>query len=197
MVTTEPVLPVLAFDLGSPYAYLALQRAPAVLGVVPELEPVLLGAMFTWRGSGSWSAGDQRLARMDEVSQRARVYELPPLVWPPGWPGHGLAAMRAATWAVSEGRGMAFAQAVFFAEFASGADIADLEVLGGCATAAGLDATTMHTAIRSSGIKLALRRRTEQAWAAGVRGVPSVRIGSSVFYGDDRLEAAAAHLRSG
>ena len=89
----------LYFDLGSPYAYLALERAGSVLGQAPELEPVLLGAIFRWRGRGSWARTDQRSVGMTEVERRARRYGLPSLVWPPAWPTDGLAAMRAATWA--------------------------------------------------------------------------------------------------
>ena len=48
--------PLLFYDLGSPYAYLAVARAERVLGTPPELRPVLLGAIFAVRGHGSWSA---------------------------------------------------------------------------------------------------------------------------------------------
>jgi 2-hydroxychromene-2-carboxylate isomerase len=49
------VHPILYFDLGSPYAYLAMQRAPSILRLAPETEPVLLGAIFARRGFGSWA----------------------------------------------------------------------------------------------------------------------------------------------
>ena len=39
-----------------------------------------------------------------------------------------------------------------------------------------------------------LREATETAYERGVRGVPSVQIGDEVFWGDDRLEDAAALL---
>jgi 2-hydroxychromene-2-carboxylate isomerase len=42
--------PVLSVDLGSPCAYLAVERAPALPGAEPELQPVLLGAVFARRG---------------------------------------------------------------------------------------------------------------------------------------------------
>jgi 2-hydroxychromene-2-carboxylate isomerase len=97
------VPPVLYFDLGSPYAYLAVARAAGVLGCEPELEPVLLGAIFRMRGWGSWSDGPERETRIADIEERARRCGLPPLQWPAGWPGDGLAAMRAATWAKREG----------------------------------------------------------------------------------------------
>ena len=48
----SPHTPTLFYDLGSPYAYLAVERAPAVLGVKPRLEPVLVGGIFALRGHG-------------------------------------------------------------------------------------------------------------------------------------------------
>ncbi len=184
----------LYFDLGSPYAYLALERAEAVLGRAPELEPVLLGAIFRWRGHGSWGRTDQRAAGITEIERRARRYGLPPLVWPAAWPTDGLAAMRAATWAAQQSRGGPFARAVFRRQFAEGGDIADPAVLADCAVRAGLDPADMSAAVSDPEVKDALRLATQRAWDAGVRGIPSLRVGSAIFYGDDRLEAAAADL---
>ena len=188
--------PVLYFDLGSPYAYLAVARAAGVLGCEPELEPVLLGAIFGMRGWGSWSAGPERQARIADIEERARERGLPPLRWPAGWPGNGLPAMRAATWAKREGAARAFASAVFDAQFATGADIADLELLEACAGRAGLDPTQLQAALADPTIKDALRRATDAAWAEGVRGVPTLRLGERLYSGDDQLESAAADLRA-
>jgi len=94
--------PLLFYDLGSPYAYLAVERAAHVLGAPPDLRPVLLGAIFAARGHGSWSATPQRDAGMAEVERRAAAYGLPPLRWPGDWPPNTLAAMRAAVWADRE-----------------------------------------------------------------------------------------------
>jgi 2-hydroxychromene-2-carboxylate isomerase len=198
--------PVLYFDLGSPYAYLAVERADAVLGCAPELEPVLLGAIFRWRGSGSWARTDARAERIAEIEERARRYGLPRMTWPADWPADGLAAMRAATWAAREGRCVEFARAVFHRQFAAdadarsahsaGADITDLSVLSMCAGQAGLDPAGLSAAIEASAIKDDLRARTERAWEAGVRGIPSLRTAGTVYYGDDSLEAAARAARA-
>jgi 2-hydroxychromene-2-carboxylate isomerase len=189
--------PLLYIDLGSPYAYLACERAPAVLGMEPELRPVLLGAIFARRGYGSWSATPAREPRIAEVQERARRYGLPPVVWPAGWPGDGLAAMRCATWAAMEGSAAAFSLAVFRAQFGDGADIADPAVLAQAAAAADLDPEAMAAAVQSPEIKLALRTATDAAWDAGVRGIPSLAVGRSVLYGDDQLELGAAALATG
>jgi 2-hydroxychromene-2-carboxylate isomerase len=186
--------PVLYFDLGSPYSYLALARARAVLGARPELRPVLLGAIFAKRGFGSWGRGEARESGMLEVEQRARRYGLPPLSWPAGWPNDGLVAMRCATWAAAQGKGEAFARAVFERQFVAGADISELEVLLACAREVELDGDELVAALALPSLKQSLRAATDSAWAEGVRGVPTVRIGEALFYGDDRLELAAQAL---
>jgi 2-hydroxychromene-2-carboxylate isomerase len=186
--------PSLYFDLGSPYAYVAVERAAVVLGRPPELEPVLLGAIFARRGSGSWALTPERDARVAELEERAARYGLPPFVWPAGWPANGLAAMRAAVWAKRQGRVDSFAGAVFRRQFAEGGDIADPRVLGECAARAGLDPDAMTAALETRAVKDELRARTERAWKAGVRGIPSLRAGGAIYYGDDRLEEAARAL---
>jgi 2-hydroxychromene-2-carboxylate isomerase len=185
--------PLLFYDLGSPYAYLAVERAERVLGAPPELRPVLLGAIFAARGRGSWSQTPARAAGMAEVERRAAAYGLEPLRWPDGWPANTLAAMRAAVWAEREGRGAAFAHAAFRRAYAGGADLADVAVLAEAAGAAGLDAPALPAAIAAPAIKDDLRSRTEAAIALGVRGVPTLAAGGRLFYGDDHLEDAAAH----
>jgi 2-hydroxychromene-2-carboxylate isomerase len=186
--------PVLYFDLGSPYAYLAMQRAPLVLRREPQMEPVLLGAIFARRGFGSWAQTPARNGRIAEIEARAERYGLASLRWPPSWPANGLTAMRCATWAKQQGAPDAFARAVFRREFERGEDIADLPVLLECAREAGLDADAMARELELAPVKEALREATQAAWEAGVRGVPSLKVGESIFYGDDQLELAAAAL---
>ena len=187
---TTSDLPVLSFDLGSPYAYLAVARAESVLGRPPLLEPVLLGAIFRLRGHGSWADTPERETQMAVVQERARRYGLPDIVWPRTWPADGLAAMRAATWAQQCGRLEAFVRAAFAAQFVHGGDLTDLQLLASCAQAAGLDGDRLTSAIADDAVKHALRRSTEAAWKAGVRGVPTLRVGVQLFYGDDQLEHA-------
>jgi 2-hydroxychromene-2-carboxylate isomerase len=184
------------FDLGSPYAYLALARAESVLGVKPELQPVLLGAIFARRGFGSWAHTQAREGRTTEIEQRARRYGLPSLRWPAEWPGNGLVAMRCAIWAGARRRGEAFARAVFERQFVEGADIADLDMLLGCARDAELDMDALRHALGEPALKRLLRDASDRAWDAGVRGVPTLRVGEALFYGDDQLDLAADALAS-
>lgn len=184
--------PTLFFDFGSPYAYLATERAQSVFRQPVELQPVLLGAIFKWRGHGSWADSNERAARVAEIEQRADHYGLPPIIWPHQWPGNALAADRAAIWARQQVALEPFVRALFRRQFAEGADISSKEVLASAGAEAGVDPAELLEAIQRPEIKLALRQATEEAWELGVRGVPSVSVAGTIFFGDDQLEAAAA-----
>jgi 2-hydroxychromene-2-carboxylate isomerase len=189
-----PSRPVLYYDLGSPYAYLAVARCRQVLGANVTLQPVLVGAIFAHRGWGSWGDTAERESNMAEVERRARAYGLPSVRWPQGWPNNTLSAMRAAVWAGESGAGDAFARTAFAAAFAEAKDLSDLDVVREVAAAAGLDPNTAATAAADPRIKAELKRVTDEAIADGVGGVPCTRVDGRVFYGDDRLEQAAELL---
>ena len=191
-----PSIPELYFDLGSPYAYLAVERAESVLGRPVALVPVLVGAIFGWRGRGSWALTGERAAGVAEIERRAAGYGLPPMDWPRDWPANALSAMRCATWAARRRRLAGFARIVGRRQWTEAADIADLDVLAACADEAGLDAAQMLKAIQAAELKEQLRATTECAWQDGVQGVPTLRIGEQLFFGDDRLEEAAAAMPS-
>ena len=186
--------PTLYYDLGSPYAFLAVERAEDVLRVPPRLQPILLGAFFERRGYGSWAHTDARERGQAEIERRAASYGLPPLRWPPAWPPNTLRAMRAALWATNQGAGDRFARCAFRAAFLEGADLGHVEAVAEVAAQAGLDPIEMRAAVEDQALKDQLRAATEQAWTDGVRGVPTLRIGDRLFFGDDQLETAAAAL---
>ena len=188
----------LYYDLGSPYAYLSVQRAAAVLGAAPRLQPVLAGAIFNHRGHGSWGHTDARAANQAEIEARAARYGLPPIQWPPGWPPNTLQAMRAVVWAQrAHGAGDAFARTAFHAAFAEGADLGDPTVLGTIADRAGLQANDLATGIADPAVKDALRAATDAAIALGVRGVPTLATDDGrLLFGDDRLEDVSSDSRS-
>jgi 2-hydroxychromene-2-carboxylate isomerase len=178
----------LYFDLGSPYAYLAVARAERVFGRPPVLRPVLLGAIFAARGFGSWAESAQREQRVAELEARAERYGLPPFAWPPGWPLDGLAAMRACVWAEEQGALEPFVAAVFAHEFGRGEDTSSVPALAAIAAEVGLAPERLEAAVASAPVKARLRELTEAAWERGVRGIPTVAVGTTLIYGDDQLE---------
>jgi 2-hydroxychromene-2-carboxylate isomerase len=187
--------PVFYFDLGSPYSYLAAERVNHVLPAVPVWQPVLLGAIFQARGYGSWSETEEREAGMAEVERRARERGLPEIRWPDPWPGNTLTAMRAAIFAQQSGRTVAFALAAFRQAFAAGRDLSDVDNVLLAAAACELHPRAVLKGIEMQSVKDKLRAATDEAIARGVTGVPSIAVGEQVFWGDDRLEEAAAGIR--
>ncbi len=186
--------PIIYYDLGSPYAYLAVERGERILGLSPRLRPVLVGGIFIERGHGSWADTSERETRVEEVDARADRYGIGPMVWPEGWPNNTLKAMRAAIWADRCGSGHSFARTAFRRAFLEGADLSRLDQLVGIADAVGLPARELPVAIENKAIKDALRAATDRAWARGVAGVPCIEVGGEIFYGDDQLEAAKVRM---
>jgi 2-hydroxychromene-2-carboxylate isomerase len=188
--------PLFFYDLGSPYAYLAAERVNALFaetrGEPPEWRPILLGGLFKRFGRDSWARGEGRNRGMREVERRASAYGLPSVKWPEPFPGNTLLAMRAATYAKEIGRAVSFSLAAFRQAFAAGRDLTEPDNVLLAAAAAEMHPRAVLSAIERDSVKRALREATELAGDLGVRGVPSVAVGEQIFWGDDRLEEAAA-----
>jgi 2-hydroxychromene-2-carboxylate isomerase len=188
--------PVFYFDLGSPYSYLAAERINALFtvatGAPPVWQPILLGGLFKRFGRSSWGQGPEREAGMAEVERRAAERGMQPIRWPGPWPGNTLYAMRVATYAKQGGRVVAFSLAAFRQAFAAGRDLSDPDNVLIAAAACELHPKAVVAAAERESVKRELREATDRAGDLGVRGVPSVLVGDEVFWGDDRLEEAAA-----
>ena len=171
-----------------------LGRQPGVgrAEVVVEDGAVLVGGIWQQTGGGSWSLTDARAEGMAEVERRAREYGLMEVKWPETWPTNSLLAMRAATFAQQAGRAVAFSLAAFRQAFCAGRDLADPDNVLIAAAACELHPNAVGKGIESRSVKDRLRAATEEAAARGVIGVPTVAVGDQLFWGDDRLEEAAA-----
>ena len=186
------------FDLGSPYAYLAAERVSTLLPEPVHWQPVLLGGLFRLTGRSTWALGDYRRRQrgMADIERRALGYGLAPMRWPDPWPSDYLFAMRATTYAFTIGRGHEFAMRAYRDAFQRGADLSIPAHVLHAGRLVGIDAAELDAATRDAPIKQTLREATDAAFEVGVIGVPTVAIDEELFWGDDRLEDAAAHLRS-
>jgi 2-hydroxychromene-2-carboxylate isomerase len=185
------------FDLGSPYAYLSAERLDTLFTGPIDWQPVLLGGLFKLTGRSSWALGDdrRRQAGMAEIERRARDYGLPPMRWPDPWPGDYVFAMRATTYAFMVGRGREFVNQAYRNAFQRGTDLSVPAHVLDAGREAGIDARELERATSDPEIKQALRDSTDAARKLGVFGVPTIVIDGECFWGDDRLQDAAAHLR--
>lgn len=186
---------ILYVDPQSPYAYLAAARAERVLGVSPRLQPIALGAVMVKRGWGSWAHTDTRDEHFASLAERVPAAGLPPIVYPSDWPAQTLAPARATAYAHQRGAARPFLDAYWALVFAQGRAAGDITTIEAAAGEAGLDPEALRAGIEDRALKDALRAWTDAAWDAGVRGVPTLAAGGELYFGDDRLEAAAEALR--
>jgi 2-hydroxychromene-2-carboxylate isomerase len=187
---------VFYYDFGSPYAYLAAERVTGLFAEAgagpPEWQPILLGGLFKRFDRDSWGNGPGREEGMRICEARAEDYGLPPIRWPDPWPPNSLFAMRVATFAKEIGRTVSFSLAAFRQAFAAGRDLGDRDNVLLAAAAAEIHPRALVAAAERDSLKSALREATDRAGDLGVRGVPAVVVNGNAFWGDDRLEEAAA-----
>jgi 2-hydroxychromene-2-carboxylate isomerase len=190
--------PVFFYDLMSPYAYLAAERIDGLLPGPAMWQPVLLGGLFKLTGRSSWALADHERRRggMAEIERRAAAYGIAPLRWPDPWPSSSLAAMRVAVHARRAGREREFAAAAYRTAFRDGCDLGEQRHVVRAAAEAGFDEAEVLEALADGSVKDELRDATGSAHARGVLGVPTVAVGDELFWGDDRLEEAAAVARA-
>jgi 2-hydroxychromene-2-carboxylate isomerase len=116
--------------------------------------------------------------------------------WPDPWPTNYLIAMLATTFAFTAGRGREFTLQSFRNAFQRGSELSIPQHIFEAGRQAGVDRDELEAATRDTAIKRVLRLATDAAHELGVIGVPTIAIDDELFWGDDRLEDAAAHLKS-
>jgi len=186
--------PIFRYDFNSPYAYLAAMRIDEVLGPEVEWQPIAFAFLLRAQQRIPWSLTDERPAGVADIERRADERGLPPVVYPEGWPrgSYTLDPLRVAYVAAEEGLLREYTRAAFARNFSAGTGLhgeAALDV----AAELGLDRDAVRAAMDGSA-KERLRAATDEAIAAGVPGVPTVTVDGEHFWGDDRLEDAAARL---
>jgi 2-hydroxychromene-2-carboxylate isomerase len=184
---------VFYYDTNSPYAYLAAQRVDELIPAA-EWRPLPLGILFREIGKKPWSLSEERDAGVAIVEERAAERGLPPVTWVAGWPAGtwSFHPLRAAVVAEEHGKQREFALECFRLHFAEGRPLAELETVLDAARAVGLDPGEVAERMESDEVKGRLRAYTEEAIGLGAVGVPTVAVGDELYWGDDRLEDAAA-----
>jgi len=188
------VRPVFYYDLTSPYAYLAALRIDEVLATRPLWRPIAFGVIVRRVGKTPWSFAADRGVHFEEIARRAAERGVPPLRYPEGWPveTYSLAPLRAAMLASDQGQLRAFSLELYRSAFVEGRHLADLDAVLDAAVRAGMDRDEVRGGIERQEVKERLRAETEEALQRGVTGIPTVAVGDRLFWGDDRLEEAAA-----
>jgi 2-hydroxychromene-2-carboxylate isomerase len=190
----EPARPCLYFDLASAEAYLTAERILGLMPVAVEWVPVRARDLAQpFAPGGRDSAGP-------ELERTARERGLQPMRWPAEVPFDSEVALRAATFARSIGKGVAFTQAAFRQAYAGGNDLSSPDTVIIAAAACEMHPRAVMAALEQRSVAAALDRATALAHERGVLSVPAIwtppqdAAPARVFHGDAQLEAAAAHL---
>ncbi len=173
-----------AFDLASPWTYLAAERVDRAFPAA-VWQPVAADAL---RGAGEYAE--------DHDLVEARATELGmPLVWPERPGAGGRVATRVAAWAAERGQASAFVLAASRLTFCGGFDLEDPEILAEAAAAAGLPLDDCLAAAGDPARDASLAAAGRKLQAQGADRLPAVRVGRLLFSGEERLADAMAALR--
>ena len=171
--------PAFFFDLASPAAYVAAERAlhdhPGV-----EWVPVLARELPSAESWEAFRCAEERDIALAQLERAAARQGLQPLRWPDPFPFDSLFAMRVATYAKQIGRTVAFALAAYRQAFAGGRSLADPDNVVIAAAACEMHPAAVLKAAELRGVREALDAATARAAALGVRDVPAVWNGRGV-----------------
>jgi 2-hydroxychromene-2-carboxylate isomerase len=178
------------FDLACPFTYLAAERVDRAFEAV-----VWTPASGTALRRGSLDGEGPAARRMRRaVEERAAQLRMP-LIWPDRFPDEVPAAMRVASLASERGRGAAFTLAAGRLAYCGGFDLEDPEILAEAAAAAGLALDEALAAARDGSRDGALEAAGRRMLASGADRLPALRVGHSLFWGEERVGEAAAAAR--
>ena len=181
------------FDVGSPTTYLAWTQLPALCekaGATLVYRPTLLGGVFQATGNASPANVAAKGRYMnDDMARYAKRYGVP-LVVNPHFPINTLTLMRGAAGVQLRmpARFDDYLRGVFKAMWVDGLNMNDPAVAGRALHAAGFDPAEIIALTNDAEVKAALRATTEEAVARGVFGAPTMFVGDTMFFGQDRLD---------
>jgi 2-hydroxychromene-2-carboxylate isomerase len=169
------------FDFISPFSYLQLERIGTLharIEITPI--PIVFGAVLKHHGQ----LGPAEIRGKREFTYRFAQWtaerEGISLRFPPAHPFNPIAALRLA---IAAGTTWPAIKAIFEHIWKHGRAGDEAESLADVGHALGID--DVAAAIAREDVKMALRSNTEAAIAAGVFGVPTLRIGGELFWGND------------
>jgi 2-hydroxychromene-2-carboxylate isomerase len=190
------------FDCSSPWTYLAfhaVQPLAAELGAAITWKPILVGGVFnavnqTVYDNRSKPNPLKQAYMLKDLADWARFYGLTILFPPTVFPVNSVKCMRGAFVALEQDKLVPYATAAFEAYWSHDRDLSKQDVLADIAAQAGLERQHFFAAIETDACKARLRANTDELIKRGGFGSPTMFVGGSMFFGNDRLALVKAAL---
>jgi len=190
------------YDCSSPWTYLAFSRIEEIArahGARLVWKPVLVGGVFNAVNPSVYESRRNPVRAKEEYAFKdlqdwARFYGLR-ISWPTVFPVNSVKAMRGAFVAEEHGRISPYSRRVFESYWGKNRDISQDDVLREIVTAVGLDPKEYFEKIGTPEYKARLRANTEELIVRGGFGSPTIFVGDSMFFGNDRLVLVEQELK--
>jgi len=116
---------------------------------------------------------------------------------PEKFPANSLIATRVAMLGLGQVWLPDFTRAVYHANFATGGDISDPELIADILSAVAQPAEELIERASRDDTKKLLREQTDRAAKLGIFGAPTFVVGDELFWGNDRMGDAIVWARTG
>jgi len=193
------------YDYSSPWTYLAFARIEDLCrraGARLEWRPILVGGIFNTVNPSVYEARERPVpakARYmaKDLRDWAEFYGLRIRFPPSVFPVNSVKSLRGALVALERGKISEYSRAVFSAYWGDDRDISRDEVLAPIVREVGLDPPEYFEKINQGAYKDRIRANTDECVRRGGFGSPTMFVGDSMFFGNDRLMLVEHALRAG
>jgi 2-hydroxychromene-2-carboxylate isomerase len=181
------------FDFGSPTSYLAYTQLPRIAadcGAELAWRPMLLGGVFKATGNSSPVTVPAKGRWMfHDIQRHANRYRVP-FKFNPAFPVNTLTLMRGAAGLQMKepARFGAYVDAIYRAMWAEPRNLGDAGALADTLKEAGFDAEAFTALVADPEVKAKLAANTDEAVQRGAFGAPTMFVGDTMFFGQDRLD---------
>lgn len=184
------------YDYSSPWTYLAFARVEDVCRrAAAEIEwrPILVGGIFNTVNPTVYESRERpvpaKAAYLKKDLADWAAFQGLRILFPPSiFPVNSVKALRGALVALEHGKISQYSTAVFSAYWGDDLDISRDDVLESLVQRVGIDPVEFFDKIARPAYKDRIRANTEECVRRGGFGSPTLFVGDSMFFGNDRLE---------
>ena len=185
------------FDFASNYSYLSIMRLEqqaAERGIAVIWRPFLLGPIFQslgWNNSPFVLQEAKGNYVWEDMPRQCRKYHLP---WqqPSQFPRRQLLPTRVALLVEEQPWMGVYCRRIMQMNFAQDRDIDNADAVGEALAGLGAPIDALIQQATDESTKQRLRQRSDDARARGIFGAPSFFVGTSMYWGNDRMDDALA-----